>query len=243
VRTRMMALVLLVSAVLSPGIGHADELDDAFDAARRGDYATAFPVFLLLAEQGDAAFQDLVGSSYSEGKGVSRDDREAVRWFRLAAEQGYASAQHSLGVMYSNGQGVPQDDREASKWYRLAAEQGFAEAQFDLGARYVRGQGVPQDYREALRWYRNAAAQGHPRGMAALAGMYGQGAGLPKNFVRAHMWVNLAVAAGAGETFVVIRDLAAEHLTPAQIAEAQRLARECLASNYQRCGEPGERPR
>ena len=73
---------------------------------------------------------------YSNGEGVPKDDREAVKWYRRAAEQGDASAQFNLGVMArdSNGEGVPEDDREAVKWYRRAAEQGDASAQFNLGS-------------------------------------------------------------------------------------------------------------
>ena len=61
---------------------------------------------------------------HADGRGVLKDEAEAVRWYRLAAEQGYAIAQHNLGVMYDKGEGVLKDDAEAVRWYRLAAEQG-----------------------------------------------------------------------------------------------------------------------
>ena len=68
------------------------------------------------------------------GKGVRRDDAEAVRWYRLAAEQGVASAQHNLGIMYETGRGgVRQSYAEAVRWYRQAAEHGHANAQYILG--------------------------------------------------------------------------------------------------------------
>ena len=50
---------------------------------------------------------------YENGRGVTRDDGEALRWFRLAAEQGDADAQFNLGVMYENGRGVTRDDGKA----------------------------------------------------------------------------------------------------------------------------------
>ena len=77
-----------------------------------------------LADQGDATAQFNLGIMYSEGRGVLKDDAEAVEWYRLAAEQGYADAQFNLGGMYANGEGVPKDDAEALRWYRLAADQG-----------------------------------------------------------------------------------------------------------------------
>ena len=55
--------------------------------------------------------------------------------------------------------------------------------------------------------------------------MYHRGDGVPQDYVLAHMWSILAVAQGAkGAAFV--RDAAAEKMTPEQIGEAQRLARE-----------------
>ncbi len=135
---------------------------------------------------------------YEDGLAAAKrgDYATALRLWRPLAEQGYANAQFNLGFMFRNGQGVPQDYAEAVKWYRLAAEQGYANAQFNLGLMYADGQGVPQDY------------------------------------VQAHMRLNLAAsqfsAPGAGhlDRAVRDRDVVASRMTPAQIAEAQRLARE-----------------
>ena len=79
---------------------------------------------------------------YANGRGVLKDEAEAVRWYRLAAEQGDASAQLNLGVMYDNGRGVLKDEAEAVRWFRLAADQGNAAAQFNLGNGYYNGRGV-----------------------------------------------------------------------------------------------------
>ena len=61
---------------------------------------------------------------YANGRGVLKDDAEAVRWYRLAADQGDATAKSNLGFMYTNGRGVLKDDAEAMRWYRLAADSG-----------------------------------------------------------------------------------------------------------------------
>jgi TPR repeat protein len=42
------------------------------------------------AEQGEAKAQFRLGYIYSQGKGVSQDYTEAVRWYRKAADQGDA---------------------------------------------------------------------------------------------------------------------------------------------------------
>ncbi|HHF3821858.1 TPA: tetratricopeptide repeat protein, partial [Haemophilus influenzae] len=127
----------------------ADTLEQQFqqglEATKRGDYQTAFKLWLPLAEQGNASIQFNLGLMYKKGQGIKQDDFEAVKWFRKAAEQGEANAQFNLGVMYANGRGVKQDDFEEVKWYRQAAEQGHAKAQYNLGNMYANGRGVKQD--------------------------------------------------------------------------------------------------
>lgn len=97
---------------------------------------------------------------YFNGRGVTQDDAEAVKWFRLAAAQGNADAQSNLGTMYGNGQGVAQDYAEVVKWFRLAAAQGNAAAQNNLGVMYRDGQGVKQDYVRAHMWFNLGGASG-----------------------------------------------------------------------------------
>ncbi len=154
----------------------------------------------------------------------------ALREWRPLAEQGNAKAQYNLGVMYRNGHGVPQDDAEAMGWWRKAAEQGNAGAQNNLGVMYGKGLGVPQDYAEAVGWYRKAAEQGYATAQHKLGVMYGKGLDVPQDEAQAYMWFKLASSTfPPGEDrdrAVKNRDIAAERMTPAQISEAQKLARE-----------------
>ncbi len=149
---------------------------------------------------------------------------------RALGAQGDAEAQSTLGVMYRNGEGVPQDYAEAVRWYRLAADQGYADAQHNAGLMYANGQGVRQDDAEAVRWYRLAANQGHVSAQFDLGTRYSYGGrGVSQDYVEAHCWFNLAAAQSSGEdrdTMVKARDDVAERMTPEQIAEAQRRARE-----------------
>jgi hypothetical protein len=110
-------------------------------------------------------------------------------------------------------------------WYRKAAEQGSAIAQYNLGEMYRVGEGVPADSAAAASWYRKAAEQGYARAQNNLGVVYDNGDGVPQDDVLAHMWFNLAAASGFNEA-VRNRDMVARHMTPAQLAEAQKLARE-----------------
>ena len=60
------------------------------------------------------------------------------------------------------------------------------------------------------------------------------GQGVPMDDVRAHMWFNLAAVKGDADA-VKNRDIAAKNMTPQQMAEAQKLARECQARNFKGC--------
>ena len=162
-------------------------------------------------------------AAYSRG-----DFATALSLWRPLADQGNADAQGNLGVMYANGQGVPQDYAAAVSWYRKAADQGNADAQFNLGFMYSNGQGVPQDYAAAVSWYRKAADQGNADAQGNLGVMYAKGQGVPQDYVQAHKWYNLgsarATAAEVRDRNAKNRDIVAAKMTPAQIAEAQRLA-------------------
>ena len=64
-------------------------------AARRGHrYAIGF--FKKFAEVGYAESQLIMGLLYYEGRGVSQDYREAVKWLTKASVQGNDDAQHYL---------------------------------------------------------------------------------------------------------------------------------------------------
>ena len=104
--------------------------------------------------------QSNLGFMYDNGRGVLKDDEEAVRWYRLAADQGYARAQNNLGSMYAKGEGVVKDYQEAARWYRLAAEQGFATGQYNLGNMFARGEGIPKGPTTAFMWWSIASANG-----------------------------------------------------------------------------------
>ena len=117
------------------------------------------------------------------------------------------------------------DYATALRLWRPLADQGHADAQNYLGLMYLDGEGVPEDYAAAVSWFRKAAEQGHAIAQTNLGDMYATGRGVAQAYVQAHMWFNLAAAQGDADA-IKYRKAAAAKMTPAQIAEAQRLARE-----------------
>ena len=108
----------------------------------------------------DVTVQFCLGWMYAYGYGVTKNESEAVKWYRKAAEQNDAAAQFFLGNMYLHGRGIETSETEAAKLFRKAAEQNHAAAQFLLGMSYENGWGVEKDVVEATKWYQKAAEQG-----------------------------------------------------------------------------------
>lgn len=160
------------------------------------NYTAAFPKLKQAADLGHAEANYYVGVSYDFGRGVQKNDAEAVKYYRVAAEKGLAAAQNDLGVMYRSGEGVDKNEAEAVKWYRLAANQGHALAQNNLGVCYEKGYGVAKDMVEAVKWYRKAAEQGNAGAQNSLGICYRQGLGVEKNEAEAVKWYRMAANQG-----------------------------------------------
>jgi uncharacterized protein len=183
-------------ALMLSGAAFAAPFEDATSAYRRGDYEKAMELIRPLAERGDVRAQFNLATMHYNGEGVSQNHQEAAKWFRMAAEKGDAQAQRYLGFMYAHGQGVARDDREAVKWYGLAAEQGDAEAQVNLGVMYSSARGTAQNYVQAHKWF-SLAAERFP-----------------------------ASEREKKDQAVKNTEALAQRMSPDQIAEARRLARE-----------------
>ena len=82
----------------------------------------------------------------------------------------------------------------------------------------------------AFAWYRLAAEQGDASAQNNLGFMYGKGRGVTQDYVQAHKWYNLAASrllpGEDRDRAAKNRDTAEANMTPAQVTEAQRLARE-----------------
>ncbi len=103
-------------------------------------------------------------------------------------------------------------------------------AEFAEGlAAYKRG-----DYATALREFRPLAEQGVAEAQYYLGIRYDLGRGVPQDRVQAHLWLSLA-AEGLIDAYSKIAHrfikIVAAEMTPAQIAEAKRLAREWTAKH------------
>ncbi len=143
-----------------------------------------------------------VASGYESGNSVPRNQELAEVWFRravpfyeLAAKNGDSYAQEKLGDFWSEGKGVQRDDAKALYWWCESAYRGRASAQYRLGEKYYFGKNVEKNLAEALFWF-DVVIMSHPAGFVELK-----------------------------RQAALYRDDAAQHLTPAELTQAQERAR------------------
>jgi len=113
----------------------------------------------MSAEAGDAQAASNLAYMYEYGKGMPKNQSEAIRWYTRAAEGGIAEAQNNLGYIYANGKGIPKNLPQAVTLYSKAAEHGLAEAQYNLGVMYTNELATKVDYVKAYMWANIAASQ------------------------------------------------------------------------------------
>jgi TPR repeat protein len=162
------------------------------------------------------------------------DYATAVKELLPLAHSGNATAQYYIARMLQEGKGLPEDKKAAFSWAQKAAAQEDGAAEALLGIIYAQGRGVPRDDNEAARWFHKAAARGNAIGQSKMGMCCLHGVGVPKDSVKAYMWFDLAASASTGHDYVCNCDLrdtiATLGLTPAQIAEAKKQAREWKAT-------------
>jgi TPR repeat protein len=156
-----------------PSPKHTDEAMAVFAEGHKlyksGNMAGAAQAFRRCADMGDAACQLQIGWHYDVGKGVPRNDAEAVRWYRAAAEQNHRVAQYNLGNMLQLGRGVAKNCRNAVEWYARSSLHNYPRGLYGLGRMYQFGFGVKEDRPKAHALYRQAAALGDHQAREALA--------------------------------------------------------------------------
>jgi TPR repeat protein len=129
----------------------------------------------------------------------------------------------------SNAQKLADDHYLRVQSYQESAEKGDSDAQYKLGLLYLTGNGALQDFTEAARWIKLAAEQGYALAQYELGLIYRTGQGLAADPIQSYMWLNLAAAAGIQQA-VTIRDEVMRSLSAKQLAQAQKISREWLAS-------------
>ncbi len=209
----------------------------------RASLLLSFLVLLVVPQMSSAsqtsASKQVAAKSTSAQPRWTEADREELL---TKARRGDASSQTWLAAAYEQGWFGKKDIPEALKWYRKSAKRGNADAQNELGRMYEEGEGVKQNYILAAQWYRRAAEHvpdlgGAGQGRNNLGMLYLEGRGVPRDYVQAYMWFSLF-----GREQNPNLALAREHLTEAQILEAERMANKWKSRHHDSLLAPNELP-
>jgi TPR repeat protein len=132
------------------------------------DKKSSFRHLRKAAELGNSWAQNDLGSCYTLGDKVSKNDVEATRWFQEAAIQENPWGQANLGTAYHEGRGVEQSFELAIFWYKKAAIQNHPEVQYNLALMYFDGIGIEKNSEEAIKYLNKSFKLGVPEANEAL---------------------------------------------------------------------------
>ena len=181
----------------------------ASHAVNDGLPASISPMLRVAVHAHDPAAEYELGSRFAEGRGVSQNAAEAVRWFERAAEGGFVPAQFRLASIKEKGDGVRKDPQAARRLYMAAAGKGHAKAMHNLAVLYAEGIDGKPDYKTAAQWFLKAASRGVTDSQYNLAILYARGIGVSANLAESYRWFALAAARGDADAARKRDDVAA----------------------------------
>lgn len=136
------------------------QLELARDYEKKQDMNKALHWYEQAALRGSLEAKLYLAEIHNFGKGVKKDLRVSLIWWRAAAEKHKnPEAYFQLGQAYKFGYGVRKNQSRSLEWYKKAAKSGHAMAQLELGQMYLEGKGVDKNIPEARKWLKQAAKQ------------------------------------------------------------------------------------
>jgi len=93
---------------------------------------------------------------------------------------------------------------------------------------------MKNDLPAAFVKFQKAAKNGDQKSQFMVSVLYDTGKGTTQNLMSAYIWASIAAVNG-DKVSIKNRDQISNKMTPQQVEQAQRLARECVASNFKKC--------
>jgi TPR repeat protein len=157
----------------------------------RPDARAAARWYRQSASRGNAAGQIHLGVCLCAGRGIRRDDTEALRWFKRALRQGDPCAPNNIASVYRDR----GNNRLAMFWYQRAVACGDADALVEVGRGCYAGVGVRSDAQHAVRCFYRAVASknitqaGREDAMFHIGVAFHEGRGVKKSNTQAVRWL------------------------------------------------------
>ena len=157
-------------------------IQKAHEAYNKGDFTTAFELFLQLSQAGDAEAQTSLGFMYQNAQGCVKDEKKALQLYTVAAEALQPYALFNLAILYAGGLGgVSHDQFKAHELFMRAAEREVLPAMYEVALMLERGLGCLQNFSEAAFWYEEGAKRGSLECFNNLGVLYKEGHGVEQN--------------------------------------------------------------
>ena len=139
------------------------ETEEHIDEGEKGESDERIKLHILQAEQGNVQSMLALGDLYYYGgRGLPRDQTQALRYFRMAGDAPHFHASGQMGVanMLLKGEGTEKNTTAAVEWYEKAAAQNHTRALNGLGYLYFFGNSLPKNETKAFEYFDRAAKKG-----------------------------------------------------------------------------------
>jgi TPR repeat protein len=159
------------------------------------------------ADAGESAAQCNYGLALFEGRDVSMNKTEAIKYIIKSAKMGFVKAQIFLGSLFSGasdengvplnrGTGISINHKVAFSYFKQAADAGDPEGEFNVAISYGEGLGVEKDMTQAVAYWTKSAEKGFPPSMFNVGYSYAEGTGVRVDKEEAVKWYKLSAEAG-----------------------------------------------
>lgn len=193
-RLQPLLLFILFTLVLLPPLSLAttpSELQAQIELEEKNQ--SLLQTLDTAANAGDIEAMNALGQMYETGTDVSKDLKQARKWYVQAANQGSANAQYALARFYREGLGVSVDRDMALIFLRKAASQDYPPALCELGMIYVTDTSSTEHLPTGLDFIKRAAIKGYAACQYQLAQWYFSGTHLELNHEKALAWCQKAL--------------------------------------------------
>ena len=125
------------------------------------EYRLMFDALKKASESDHPDATHLLGTCYSRGWGVEKDEKKGVELYIKSAEMGSISGCFSAGNELLLGKRIDPDYSRAYTYLKKAADDGDERAFNSLGIMYLYGYNVEQNLRTARRLFKKSARKGN----------------------------------------------------------------------------------
>lgn len=136
VKKILLASLIAVTSTFSMATPSSDK-NPAFEQIEQlikaNDYTSAYQQLQKLAQEGNPQALYNLGYLTQVGRGVTKNEQQALKYYQQASEKGYVVADYVLANNYvTGGLGLPKDEKKAREYLEKASNASFDDATVQL---------------------------------------------------------------------------------------------------------------